>query len=60
MYTTQGAKIEERSPATLTNISWRADGAAAYGTESIVDFPGVHVAGKTVTVPYDERFNEFS
>jgi hypothetical protein len=47
------------TPAATTNIAWKDDVTAAYGTESITQFPAVHVAGAVVSVPYDPRFDEF-
>jgi hypothetical protein len=55
----QGSVEREISPAATTNIAWKDDVTAAYGTESITQFPAVHVAGAAVSVPYDPRFDEF-
>lgn len=60
LYTaTQGKVLEECSPCAMTDIAWKDDNTPAYGTESIMEFSAVYMGGKSVTVPYDTRFDDF-
>lgn len=43
----------------MTDIAWKDDNTPAYGTESIMEFAAVYMGGKSLTVPYDARFDDF-